>query len=99
MALGFVVSRFGLFIQLLSFQLQPALPATQSNWSAGLGIAFVAVGALTIIIACIQHQRFIATLPQADLPPAYSRAFSLLLSLLVGALGMLLAAYLIVTHL
>lgn len=98
MAIGFVVSRFGLFVQLLATQSQNAVPAPHSSLSAGLGIAFVIVGTLTIVIAAIQHQRFIATLPQADLPPAYSRTFALLLSLLVGALGVVLAAYLLVTQ-
>lgn len=95
MALGFVVSRFGLFVQLLATQSQGALPAGRTSLSAGLGVAFVFVGALAIVVAAIQHQRFLATLPQADLPPSYSRAFALVLSLVVGALGMLLAGYLI----
>lgn len=98
MAIGFVVSRFGLFVQLLTTQSQNAVPAPHSSLSAGLGIAFVIVGTLTVVIAAIQHQRFIATLPQADLPPAYSRTFALLLSLLVGTLGLVLAAYLLVTQ-
>jgi putative membrane protein len=95
MALGFVVSRFGLFVQLLATQSQGASATARTSLSAGLGVAFVIVGALAIVVAAIQHQRFLATLPQADLPPSYSRAFALVLSLLVGALGMVLAGYLI----
>lgn len=95
MALGFVVSRFGLFVQLLATQSQGASPAARTSLSAGLGVAFVIVGALAIVVAAIQHQRFLATLPQADLPPSYSKAFALVLSMLVGALGMALAGYLI----
>jgi putative membrane protein len=95
MALGFVVSRFGLFVQLLATQSQGASPTARASLSAGLGVAFVIVGALAIVVAAIQHQRFLATLPQADLPPSYSRAFALVLSLLVGALGIVLAGYLI----
>lgn len=98
MALGFVVSRFGLFVQLLATQSRDALPAPHSSLSANLGIVFVIVGTLVIVVASIQHQRFVATLSQADLPRAYSRAFAFLLSLLIGALGVVLASYLLVTQ-
>jgi putative membrane protein len=94
-ALGFVVSRFGLFLRLLAVQTQSSSPASQSFLSAVLGVAFVIVGSLAIVGAAIQHRRFVATLPLADLPRAYSRAFALALSLVVAALGLALAGYLL----
>jgi putative membrane protein len=98
MALGFVVSRFGLFVRLLATQAREPLPAVQSSLSAVLGVAFVIVGALAILGAAVQHRRFVATLPRAGLPRAYSRVFALLLSLLMAALGLGLAAYLLLTQ-
>lgn len=97
MALGFVVSRFGLFVQLLATQSQAPSPRV-SSLSAALGVAFVIVGALAILASAVQHRRFVATLPRADLPRAYSRVFALLLSLIIGALGVVLAGYLLVTQ-
>ena len=97
-ALGFVVSRFGLFVRLLTMQTQGSSTVAHSPWSAGLGVAFVIVGALSIVVAALQHRRFIATLPQSDLPPSYNRTFALALSLLVGALGMGLAGYLLLAQ-
>jgi putative membrane protein len=97
-ALGFVVSRFGLFVRLLALQMQGSAPPARTSLSAGLGVAFVIVGALAIAIAAVQHKRFIATLPQSDLPPAYSMAFALVLSVLVSALGLALAGYLLVSQ-
>jgi putative membrane protein len=97
-ALGFVVSRFGLFVRLLAAQSQAPAPADQAALSAGLGVAFVIVGTLAIVVAAIQHHRFVSTLPQSDLPPAYSSAFAIVLSLLVAALGTALAAYLLVAQ-
>jgi putative membrane protein len=94
-ALGFVVSRFGLFVRLLATQSPASASASQSSISAALGVAFVIAGSLAILGAAIQHRRFVATLPQADLPQAYSRAFALLLSLVVAALGIALAGYLL----
>lgn len=95
-ALGFVVSRFGLFLRLLAAQSKGEFHP--SIWSATLGVAFVMLGALSIVVAAVQHGRFVATLSDADLPPAYSRGFAVALSLLVGGLGLMLAAYLIVTQ-
>jgi len=93
--LGFVVSRFGLFVQLLAVQSQSSSSASHSSLSAVLGVAFVIVGSLAIVFAVIQHRRFVATLSQTDLPRAYSRAFALVLSLVVAALGIALAGYLL----
>ena len=82
-ALGFVVSRFGLFVRLLEMQSPGSVPTAQTSTSAALGVAFVIVGTLAIVVAAIQHQRFIATLPQVDLPRAYSRRWELSWSLCV----------------
>jgi putative membrane protein len=97
-ALGFVVSRFGLFVELLTMQSQKSSPAANPALSAALGVAFVIAGSLAIVVAAIQHRRFIATLAQADLPAHYSRSFAIALSLGVAALGFVLAGYLLVAH-
>jgi putative membrane protein len=97
-AIGFVVARFGLFVRLMSLQVQPQQQQLSSpSLSAELGIAFVIVGSLSIFIAAIQHSRFIATLTFSDLPPKYSRKIAIVLSLLVATLGIVLAVYLLFT--
>jgi|SRR3990172_2809624 len=94
MALGFVVARFGLFLHLLAQSQRPSL-ADHTSLSAALGVAFVIAGTLAIVLAAAQYWRFVATLPQSDVPRAYSRVFAFLLSLLMGALGMALVCYLL----
>jgi putative membrane protein len=96
-ALGFVVSRFSLFVQLLALQSYELLPHPRSSLPAALGLGFVIVGALAIMLAAIQHHRFVTTLTQQDLPLAYSKTFAVGLSFVVGMLGIALAAYLLVT--
>jgi len=98
MALGFVVSRFGLFVQLLALQSQASMPHPRAALSATLGLAFVIIGALAILVAAVQHHRFAATLPQQDLPRAYSKTFAVALSASVGLLGFVLAVYLFITQ-
>jgi inner membrane protein YidH len=95
--LGFVVARFGLFLRLLAFQ-APYAAGESHGASAMLGVLFVIVGAVAILVATIQHKRFVATLALADLPPSYNRTFAVLLSALVGVLGLLLAAYLLASN-
>jgi len=93
-AIGFVIARFGLFVHLLSLQVQPPPFLASPKWSAGLGVTFVILGSVTIFAACWQHVRFVATLASADLPPAYSRSFAIMLSSIVAALSLVLAGYL-----
>jgi putative membrane protein len=94
MALGFVIARFGLFLQLLALQAPGSRPHASSAFSAGLGIAFVLAGALASLVATIQHRRFVATLPMADLPRSYSGAFGVAFGFSMAAVGLVLAAYL-----
>jgi putative membrane protein len=96
--LGFIVARFGLFLQLLSAQPQGVHPQAQPGPSTVLGVVFVLVGAIAILVATVQHRRYVSTLPQADLPASYSRTMAVVLSAAVGALGLLLAGYLSVSH-
>ena len=91
--LGFIVSRFGLFLQLVSGHAM----RSDAAFSNPLGIFFVVIGAVAIAAAAVQHGRFIATLPEIDHPASYSRSWALWVSALVSFASFLLAVYLVVT--
>lgn len=93
-AIGFLVSRFGLFVQLFTVQAPELGHYASVNLSAALGVSFVLIGALAIATAALQHRRFVATLPQTSLPSAYSYKLAIMLSFFVAILGLVLAAYL-----
>jgi len=95
--IGFVVARFGLFLQLLSRGSQTERIQNPFGVSAMLGVLFVLVGAVAILAATVQHRRFVATLAPVDLPASYNRVFALALSAVVGVLGLFLAAYLLIS--
>lgn len=97
MGFGFVVARFGLFLSLLATQrMPPAAPAVSpSHFSSSIGIALVLLGAISMIFAAIQHRRFIMSLPAGGLPRLHNQAFPIVLALILGALGILLAVYLV----
>ena len=93
-AIGFLVSRFGLFVQLFSAQAPALAHHTTTAISAALGLSFVVVGSLAIATAAIQHRRFVATLSETSLPTAYSSKLAFILSIFIALLGIVLAAYL-----
>lgn len=95
--LGFVVSRFGLFLHLVAAQAPRGPTRAESLPSALLGAIFVLMGAVAVAVATVQHGRFIATLPVEDRPASYSRRWALWLSALVSLASFLLAAYLLLT--
>ncbi len=94
--LGFVVSKFGLFIRLLALQHQPVAQG-QHSLSTGLGVAFVLLGSVSIIAATLQHRRFVATIPEKDLAAGYSANFTVSLTTFIAMLGICLAGYLLKT--
>lgn len=97
MGLGFVVSHFGLFVRLLAARAGET-STHGSIVSAALGVAFAIAGTLTVIVAVVQHQRFISALPETNLPRAYSGVVAVALSVLLSLLGIALAVYLLVTQ-
>lgn len=95
--LGFIVSRFGVFLRVVAVQAPGRATDRDVFWSGILGVAFVLCGAAAIAVATLQHGRFIGTLPVADRPARYSRHWALWLSSLVSLASFLLAAYLVLT--
>ena len=93
--LGFVVSRFGLFLRLLPAAASGMPGAVHPHWlSNTLGIALVLLGSAAILAALFNHRAFVRSLPAEDVPylglPWLTPALALSLSLL----GLLMAAYL-----
>lgn len=96
--LGFVVSRFSLFLRVLAMQDVAHQGVTSGHGHSNLlGIALVLLGTASMIVACIQHGRFISTLPLSDMPARYSRNWSLWLSGMVAGGCVMLTAYLALT--
>lgn len=99
MAFGFVVARFGLFLQLLAAQNLPmhaTIVHSRFDVSNLIGIALVVLGTACMVLGAIQHRSYVGTLPPADVPRSHSAVYPIGLSLLLAALGIALAAYLAV---
>ena len=97
-ALGFVVARFGLFLTVISASQMPEASVHRSHWpSNALGIALVILGVGSILGALHNHRVFVRTLPAEDVPNLPILWLTSLLALAVVAIGLLLAAYLVIT--
>ena len=93
--LGYVVARFGLFLRIMARESGQAATISQNPISRLIGVAFVVAGAVSVVMAAVQHRTFIKGLPARDLPANYYRAFALWVAISISLLGLALAAYLI----
>lgn len=91
MAFGFVVERFGLFMQLFAAQGNAALSRGASFW---LGIAFILLGAGSAALAVLQYRKVLHTLQPAQIPEGYGVNAGAVANVLVALLGVALCAYL-----
>jgi len=89
MGFGFVVARFGLFLEMLR-QAQ----TSRHTFSIVTGVALVLLGVLTVAAATVQHTRFVATLSSSQLPARVSIRIPILLAWLLCLIGLMLAGYL-----
>lgn len=85
--LGFVVARFGLFLKLM----RPDVDHPSHPWTAAVGVALAALGALASAVATWQHRRFCATLDANELPPKYRTEPAVWLGFGVALAGLVLA--------
>ena len=99
-ALGFVVARFGLFLNLLAVSdeiSRSGNSASAHGISGVLGIILVLAGTATILGALLNHKHYLSSLPLEDLPKLSIPWLSSFLSLSVATVGVLLAVYLLFT--
>jgi len=92
MAFGFVVERFGLYMQLLGVQ---GVLGTQRHLSFIGGIGFIILGAFIEIYSVLQHRHFLTTLHEMDIPLGYNTKAAMAINAVVGFMGVMLCLYLV----
>ena len=94
MGFGFVVARFGLFLQ--QFRVIQGIPSAQSHAiSLWLGTALIAAGIVTNVLSARNHARLVLELEQGT--PAHSRPSTqaVIIALFLALVGLAMAIYLI----
>lgn len=95
--LGFIVSKFGLFLRLMMAERGNPGFVQDAQASNVLGVCFVVLGALSIAVAAVQHGRFITSLPVHDRPASYSRSWAIWIAGLLALASLALSGYLMLT--
>ena len=91
MAFGFVVERFGLFLNVIGRK-GPTLFEREISFYVGL--TFILLSTILSIFSILQHKNVIASLQPAEIPRGYNLWGAAVVNGLTGILGMILAGYL-----
>lgn len=95
MGIGFVVARFGLFLQIVAASGAAAGQAHRVHWPSNvLGIVLVLLGSLTIVAALRNHYAYVRTLPAEDVPALPLPWMTTFVCVTLAVAGFALAAYL-----
>jgi putative membrane protein len=89
---GFVVERFGLFLQM---QTHGAIFGGQRDFSLLLGVALMVLGAAVALISARQFRQFAKNLDPSVVPPGYWTQAGVALNLIVAAVALALVAHIV----
>ena len=96
MGFGFVIERFSLFLAALRGEAATPKPHI---FSLVVGVALILLGAGIALASSIGYRRFIKTLPEQDVSSGYLISLGAIMNLLIAAVGIVLAGYLLVSGL
>jgi putative membrane protein len=96
MAFGFVIERFDLFLSIATpHAALPKIAPHNQTFANAAGLAFVAIGVITIIIAGFRFSATAKAIETEDALPSPGERFDIALSVLIGLLGVSLFLYLL----
>lgn len=91
MAFGFVVERFGLFLQIAG---RDEIKMFQRHFSFFVGMSFVLLAAFIAIYSIWQHKRILKTMRPVEIPAGYNLNAGMVVNGILGILGIALSIYL-----
>jgi putative membrane protein len=92
MAFGFVIERFGLFLQVAG-KVEPQV--FQRSLSFIVGIVFILLATVLAAYSVVQHWRVLASLTEVEIPAGYNPRAAMYTNVIVAVLGVVLSAYLL----
>lgn len=98
MGFGFVVARFGLFLQEIRFvqgHSESHLPAQTYGLSLWFGTALIAVGVLVDLLAGWRHLRLVHELDRGQTSHSHPTAVAVSIAFVLAVVGLAMAVYLI----
>ena len=95
MGFGFVVARFGLFLQQLQL-VRGAAPTKVYGLSLWLGTALIAVGIAVNILAGFHHLQLVRRLDRGEASRSHSTTQAVAVAFFLALIGVVMAIYLVI---
>jgi putative membrane protein len=90
MGFGFVVERFGLFLQMVAHQ---PLSGSQRGFSLGIGVFMLLLGAAVALISARQFRQVAQNLDPAVVPPGYWTHVGVWLNVVIAVIALAFAVH------
>jgi putative membrane protein len=90
MGFGFVVERFGLFLQMVTHQFESA---AQRRFSLSVGVLLLVLGAAVALISARQFRTVARNLDPAVVPPGYWTQVGVVLNVVIAVIALIFALH------
>jgi len=90
MGFGFVVERFGLFLQMVAHQPESG---SQRSFSLGTGVLLLVLGAAVALISARQFRQVAKNLDPLVVPPGYWTQIGVVLNVVIAVIAVLFAVH------
>ena len=90
MGFGFVVERFGLFLQMVAHQPESV---AQRSFSLGTGVLLLILGAVVALISARQFRQVAKNLDPTVVPPGYWTQIGVVLNVIIAAIALIFALH------
>lgn len=97
MGFGFVVARFGLFLQQIQ-AIQRSSTSVAYGESLWFGTALIAVGVLVFLLSALHHVRLVRELNHGAPAPSRPSSQAIAIAVFLAIVGVAMAIYLVVIH-
>lgn len=91
MAFGFVIERFGLFLEIVG---REEVKLFQRHIAFLVGVSFILLAAGVAFFSVWQHRRVLRTIRPVEIPAGYNLSAGMVVNGLIGVLGIALGLYL-----
>jgi putative membrane protein len=90
MGFGFVVERFGLFLQMIAHQPESG---AQRSFSLGTGVLLLILGAVVALISARQFRQVANNLDPTVIPPGYWTQIGVVLNVIIAVIALMFALH------
>jgi putative membrane protein len=97
MGFGFLVARFGLFLQQIS-KIEHLTAVSATGFSRWMGTILVILGAAVNLLAAARHPEFLRQFAQSELERPIASIFEIGLAIVLAVVGIAMAVYLVIVR-